>query len=213
MLFKYMKGRHAENFLRHGTLRIGTLYEYRDTEKHGAVIGDAHEGTKSLYTEVKGRHTKKTAPPIVGKFLELGENSTIEDCVFVNQMDSPDCYIFCGTEEYSSAVMAEFDATVCLAIEDVRGFYGVLSKSLIRATGNAAFFRGAYRCSYIDRNVKHDEDHGLPGALIKEPKYSNQKEIRAIWEPAVPQAVSPIIISCPEARQFCTIYPKPMGTT
>lgn len=212
MIYKYMKSEFANSFFRDGTLRIGTLYEYRDTEKHGHVIGDNDEGLKSRHTEVKGKHTNKTAPAIVSQFVKLGDGAAVEDCVFIHQDDSGDCYLFCATEEYSADVMAEFKADTCLRIENVDGFYSAVGLAIANATGKELRFYGGQQCTYAQRHVTHAEDHGVPGALIKDPTYSNQKEIRAIWEPTDGSEIKPLIIKCPEARQFCTTYPKPIGS-
>lgn len=211
MIFKYMKAHHAESFLREGTLRIGTLYEFRDMEKHGAVIGDKNEGQKSLYTHLEGRYTNENAPAISKKFIELGDGAAFENCTLVEQTDSPDCFLFCASAEYSAEMMAEFKADVCVVIDNLEGFYNAITKALSAKIGNPALFRGAHRCQYVARNLKHEEDHGIPGALIKDADYIKQKEIRAIWEPATPLPIGPVIIKCPEALKFCWIYPKPSG--
>lgn len=43
-LYKYLPKKYLEAFLRHGSLKIGTLYEYRRTEDYGDVVGDKNEG-------------------------------------------------------------------------------------------------------------------------------------------------------------------------
>lgn len=47
ILYKYLKKEHAHSLLSKGIIRLGTLYEYRNIEKHGSVIGDDTEGKKS----------------------------------------------------------------------------------------------------------------------------------------------------------------------
>jgi hypothetical protein len=42
-----------ESLLTDGSLRIGTLYEYRKTDKYGELVGDADEGTKRLDGRIK----------------------------------------------------------------------------------------------------------------------------------------------------------------
>ena len=43
VLYKYLKKEHSEKLLRFGQFRIGTLFEYKNTEKYGEVIGDKQE--------------------------------------------------------------------------------------------------------------------------------------------------------------------------
>ncbi len=43
-LYKYLPRRYLDAFLNRGSLKIGTLYEYRQVEAYGHVIGDKNEG-------------------------------------------------------------------------------------------------------------------------------------------------------------------------
>ena len=43
-LFKYLPKKYLEAFLHRGSIKIGTLYEYRKTEQYGTVVGDLDEG-------------------------------------------------------------------------------------------------------------------------------------------------------------------------
>ena len=52
VLYKYMKKEHAKLLTKQGSLRVGTLYEFRNKEKHGQEIGDNKEGIKSAYMGV-----------------------------------------------------------------------------------------------------------------------------------------------------------------
>ena len=44
LLYKYGHTRHINGFFNLGKLRIGSLYDYRSVEHHGAQIGDEAEG-------------------------------------------------------------------------------------------------------------------------------------------------------------------------
>jgi hypothetical protein len=212
MIFKNMKAHHASSLLRDGVLRIGTLYEFRDVEKHGTVIGDDEEGVKRRYSRLNGRYTNETATEIVKKFIDIGPGAdvSLEDCTFTDQEESPDCYMFCATQEYSAKVMAQFNADTCIAIENEQEFYKALTRAINRETGNKNRFWGQHRCTYTSRNVKYEEDHGIPGALIKGKKYEEQKEVRAIWQPPS-NTIQPVIIKCPEVRSLLSVFPKKLG--
>ena len=43
-LYKYIPKRYLDAFLNQGSLKIGTLYEYRQVEAYGNVIGDKTKG-------------------------------------------------------------------------------------------------------------------------------------------------------------------------
>jgi hypothetical protein len=43
-----MDRRWASAFIKHGKIRIGTLYSFRNVESHGDQVGDSKEGTKQI---------------------------------------------------------------------------------------------------------------------------------------------------------------------
>lgn len=49
--YKYLQRDHAKRILEDGLFRIGTLFEYRDTDLHGVEIGDALEGRLIAHEE------------------------------------------------------------------------------------------------------------------------------------------------------------------
>jgi len=53
-LFKYLRSEHVDSMLGRGTIRLGTLHEYRDIESHGAEIGDLDEGRKWVFEKGRG---------------------------------------------------------------------------------------------------------------------------------------------------------------
>jgi hypothetical protein len=46
-----MENKRVSSFMHDGLIRIGTLYDFRNLEKHGSDIGDTGEGTKTLSTD------------------------------------------------------------------------------------------------------------------------------------------------------------------
>jgi hypothetical protein len=100
-------------------------------------------------------------------------------------------------------------------IDNPEGFYKAITKAISREIGVHVHFRGVFKVQYRPRSVKHEEDHGFPAVLIKDPipRYMDQKEVRGIWELSTPLPIEPILIQCPEARQFCSLYPKPFGAS
>ena len=43
-LYKYLPLKYAEDLVIKGIIKLGTLYEYQDTNLHGNEIGDQEEG-------------------------------------------------------------------------------------------------------------------------------------------------------------------------
>lgn len=213
MLFKYMEAQHADTFFRDGSLRIGTLFHYRDEERFGSEIGDTQEGVKTLRTVV--RNLKYTGSSKVPSYItnairaEGGAVVTLENCVFEDHQQSPNLYIFCLSSEYSSEAMAKMKKEVCVRIRDMRALVEAVGKRL----PSGSRFQGLHTCHYVERVVKHEDDHGITPALIKEPRYAYQKEVRAIWAPRNLDRIEFLDLRCPEIRHLCDVYPAPLGAS
>ena len=202
--YKYLKKEHAHSMLEYGRLRIGTLYEYRDMEKHGSVIGDDAEGKKSAFMEV-GTETwsNDTQPNFTRDFFKAidGGSFTISGITLEKPKESPDFYLYCCTTEYSKDVMEEFGYDACVIIRNPERFFRALSKSLRHKVSS---FQGVYECQYRERRVSHERETDAHPAIIKAPKYQNQKEIRAFWTPEK-RNVSPIMVQSRKAVRHCVL--------
>ncbi|HTN94670.1 MAG TPA: hypothetical protein VMJ33_08825, partial [Gallionella sp.] len=194
---------HAELLLKKGKLRIGTLYEYRDIEKHGTVIGDKEEGKKSLYMDVKyGNWTHNNQPEFSKSVLKIGEGGVVHviDSTIEVVENSPNIFIFCTTEDFDQNAMADFGYDCCVVIEKPERFFSAISHTI----RHKAIFEGVFRCQYVSRRQPHDADHGTHPAIIKDPSYKPQKEVRALWKP-IKKNIEPIIIECRDAARYCSL--------
>lgn len=203
ILYKYMHMEHAKSLIENGTVRIGTLYEYRNTEKHGTTIGDDLEGTKSVYMDVKKEWwTGKSQPEFAKSFFNLSENSSmrLEGITLEKPTNSLNYYIYCTTEEFDKDVQSDFSYDACIIIENPKKFFAVISEKLKRK----ALFKGIYKCQYRDRRIPHDKDNKIHPAIIKDPKDSKYKEVRAIWKPEK-KLITPIVINCRGIIRYCKL--------
>lgn len=201
-LFKYMRKQHARLLLTQGKVRIGTLYEFRDLESHGDVVGDAGEGKKSLHLHGKGdTWTAKTIPDFAKTFFNLGPEAsmTLEGVTLQLPQESPDHYMFCATSEFNEAALSDFGYDSCIRIDDPRRFFMAISHTI----RHQASFVGAFHCQYTSRDAPYDEDNGIHPALIKDPKYASQREVRGLWTPhKIP--IKPVVIQNRRIAGYCS---------
>ncbi|MEZ8470771.1 hypothetical protein AB6D20_007280 [Vibrio splendidus] len=203
LLYKYMKKEHAKLLLEQGSLRIGTLYEFRDEEKHGKEVGDNKEGTKSAYMEVDNEQWSPSNQPEFSKsFFNLGTNGSINisGVTLERPQNSPDFYIYCTTYEFDESAMRDFGYDTCIEIEQPEKFFKCISKSL----KHKANYQGSHRCKYQPRRLPHNLDSGVHPSLVKEVEYAYQKEVRSIWVPTK-QNIEPIIIKAKNIQKYCRV--------
>ncbi len=208
-----MKKKHADNFFKHGELRIGTLYDFRNEEKHGSEIGDKDEGTKTLTTD--GYHFIDTADSsTIPSWYAKGFNDSFKlvdaarlqiharDGVRV-RLTIPDRYVFCMSDDYDSGLIENGGYSACIRIHNPGDFFAALSKEMRRK----ANWLGWGKCRYRPRLILGDHDDELEPALIKEERYSYQKEVRAIWAARQDNQdnIEPFILKVKKARYYCEL--------
>ncbi|WP_198358656.1 hypothetical protein [Noviherbaspirillum autotrophicum] len=189
-------------------MRIGTLYEYRNTEIHGEVIGDNTEGYKTRFMELNGAHvwTSETQPEFSRGFLKIapGTKLTVRgNGTLTEPHESVNYYLFCATKVFNKEAMDEFKYDACIVIEHPEKFFRAISRTI----RHQAAFEGIFNCQYIGRRISHDVDPGIPPAIIKDPTYKNQQEVRGLWKPLKANP-SPMIINCPDAARYCSMYKR-----
>jgi hypothetical protein len=204
VLFKYMRKAHAQRLLSEGVVRIGTLYEYRNIEKHGLVVGDDAEGTKSAVMHVPDLTMTKQehVPEFVRQRVVIAPNTTVHmiNSKFVVSEESPNYYVFSLAEEYSAPLLKAFGYDTCVRIASANGFFSTLNRCFRHhfRTG------GLHQCVYMPREVPPDEQHEIHPALIKDPGYANQREFRFIWEPKAAN-IRPVVLKCRKLAKWCAL--------
>ena len=209
ILYKYMEREFAENFISDGRLRIGTLYDFRNIEKHGDEIGDAGEGTQTAsyrndsYQHIDSRSVEglTTLANMFGIGVGGGTITFGPDAVMSGMLSSPDLYIFCVSHEFNLQKMREMGYDSCIAIRNPDSFYNALSSSL----SNVAMPCDHDSVRYQDRHIKISESIETRSYLIK-PDYErfvNQKEYRFVWRPIFDNNETFVDIICPAAANLC----------
>ncbi len=206
---------HLDLFLINGSLKIGTLHEYRNEEDLGTVIGDHREGLHITgLNSPNGREIDLLSNAPETEYFRKHvlrqdqQNSKVkivmeEGANLVAHTNSPNYYIYCVTSNYVKDVMAEFACDRCIEISNPAKFF----KEVSRVIRHKADYEGYFEVVYGSKSTDHLNPHKTHPALMKETKYINQAEVRAIWRPRKEPKGS-LFIKVPKATKYC-IAPKP----
>lgn len=185
MIYKYLPSKYANLLSDAGSIKIGTLYSYRKVEEFGSEIGDSNEGVVSEYSHDEVAKRGDQLNPLEEEVIKVGPGMVVENNYIEIYHNSPDFYIFCASSSYDKSILGklnqdypnyEYDA--CVEITDLKSFV----KEITLAFSGQVKFVGCFNCTYIGR--KHHYTKKIPHpAIIKDPKYSYQREVRLIWEP------------------------------
>jgi len=109
MLYKYLRGRFADAFIRRGEVLFRSLSYFRAVEH--AARGDEIEGVHVDAPDNDVTIETNTGLRIVGPHR------------FLNSIDQDRTYAFCCSTEFSASLFDEFDADACIAILDPATFF------------------------------------------------------------------------------------------
>lgn len=213
-LYKYVKREHLDVFFTNGSMKIGSLYEYRNVEQYGNVIGDDGEGFYHTELSKSGRHEidlSQNTPEAnffrqhvlrpdqqnINVKIIMGDGAKL-----ISRTDSPDYYIYCVTSEFNHNVMKEFGCDSCIEIQRPDVFFRAISKRI----RHKAEFETVTNIVYGNKNTHYTAPHGVHPAIKKSTEYRNQKEVRAIWKPKK-EIKAPLFIDVPKAIRACRVYP------
>ena len=174
-MFKYSERKFIQALLSMGSVRVGTLYDFRRTE-HAQGVSDPQEGKKIVKHELGEHfHVSGSEDPnfkTLSNFLNIDRMRDVNfyNCAVSKEFDHPNLFIFCTSKVRSRTTMREFEkAEACVEIIDTQGFYDELTitlNSIIPVT-----FRGVFEVLYQSRQEEWNEkDWGQSPALIKDLK-------------------------------------------
>ncbi|WP_140408618.1 hypothetical protein [Pseudomonas syringae] len=199
--FRYSCLKYSDSLLALGNIRIGTLHDFRRVE-HRAGISDQNEGMKRVshyiaYADDAVMHKKDfEAVRHMGVVnAATGVNLKFTDVTISRNFDTPDCFVHCISSVYSQKALEQFEgADSCVEITDILGFYRRLTLTL--NTHVPTMLLAIAEVNYKPRQeIWNGKDWGVHPALIKELKFSEQREIRAIWQARPGQAIAPIVLN------------------
>ncbi len=205
--YKYSQKRYNHLLRVLGCIRVGTLHDFRKSE-HPLGIFDSNEGKKQVSHHVENLFIENSNDPknlnnldykSLSEFnaikIENSRDITIENVTLTKRFNHTNLFILCTSKIKSLETMKQFDgADSCLEIVNPLLFYQELTRAINYIIPSR--FLGSYEVTYQDRHEPwNGMDWGKHPALIKEPKYQKQFEIRALWQPLNQNAqIEPIII-------------------
>jgi hypothetical protein len=208
-IFKYCKLPHMQAMQERGSVRIGSLYDYRDTEAHGHMVSDAGEGKKQMSGVIRCL-TPENLPKYPGlNGLVSFSYGKIENLQILGRKEvSPNCLIFSASTEYSESThqswVDEAGYEGCYRIMSTRLFLKAISRQL---EGHGYKFWGCAPIHYADEIDIASSHADIHPALCKKPIFSPQKEIRAIWHPIAEKTVARHIdLDMSEAFRYVTVH-------
>jgi len=215
-MYRYSTKQYNSQLLSMGIIRIGTLYDFRNTE-HNKGVADVQEGKKKVSHHINELHIANSDDPNIKcnidfnsleKFGAVKFNGDVKDVTFRNvnvskSFDVPDCFILCTSKTCSKETMHQFEgADSCVQIIEIESFYRALTDSLNSLT--PVIFQGIYEVIYQDREETwNGRDWGRHPAVIKEIDFIKQNEFRAIWQPRCKNYISPVITGNYRLGAFC----------
>lgn len=207
-LYRYAAQRYTDSLMNMGSLRVGTLHDYRRME-HKKGIGDAEEGKKVIVHEIfdlneQNIKTEHARANELFKLLKIegGGRVRIGKVNIKKTYDHPDCFVLCLSHQRSKSVMSSLDGTdSCLELGAFLPFLNTLSGVLNENVPLESFIVG--HVTYQSREeIWNGKDFGVHPAFVKGMEYKKQAEVRIIWEPKYGQQISPIIVNDIKLSQY-----------
>ena len=203
-LYKYMEPQHAEGLINQGTIRIGTLYEYRDSEDARA---DKLEGSRQY--EMRGIVFDTSQKTHEANYLRLQgfencilENSHPTGALMITERLSHDRFIYCVSSEFDEGNLNKF-GRACIKINDPNEYFSILGASL----KERGYVVGEYELSeivYCPRDkvdtFSEDVQQDIPGWRIKPSIFCPEKEMRIAWDGSKETDLKPALV----VSQFVT---------
>lgn len=216
--YKYLRKEHLKNFKKDGSIRIGTLHEFRKCEN------------KSLQDELEGRRIIKISShkqPVhfSGKdfhkllpMLKLDEQQKEKVTVYVEDgaqfdMQVANAYVFCTSLKLDSLLYSRFKCDTHYEIHEPEKFARILFEKLNDAKKFIHCF-DVREVKYADKPtiltkenkkfVLRDRDDVFWDTCFSKPKnFSDEYEFRMVFVPESKNDVNPISLKSPELKRYC----------
>ncbi|HBC3454388.1 TPA: hypothetical protein KDY47_003241 [Vibrio parahaemolyticus] len=213
-LYKYVKKEHLDAFFTKGSVKIGSLYEYRKEEQYGTVIGDKEEGYYETELSKSGTYEinlgdNSPESTFIRQYLSRPGQKNVDKKIIMSDgatftvgTHSQDLYIYCVTNEFNRQVMEDFGCDSCIEIHNPEVFF----KALSRKIRHKADFDIVTGITYGNKHTHYTSPHNIHPALKKSSNFASQKEVRAIWIPRK-EIKAPLFFDAPKAIRACRVYP------
>jgi|GEM_PF-6796212 len=211
-LYKYMKADHAKSLMVNGTVKVGSLYDFRNIDEHDEWIGDRLEGFQSRYTtntyfEKENFHGAN----LENVRIDMGGRATATVLY-----SSPDYYLYCTSIRKDKKILLESEKyDTCVEITNPNLFFDELTKAISKRFN---LLYQSYECrpviykkkSLLIDTKKKIITNDLWYTKCDIARYRNQREVRTRWapinrtkNPIDPNSLSPFDV--PSLSQYCRI--------
>lgn len=207
-LFKYLEPRWADQMVDQGSVRIGTLFDFRHKEAHGKERGDELEGVRVTMTDGRaGTFAGEEIPAFLKDSLRIPEGVAIqfaEGAVLRQHASVPDMYVYCTCHQFSEALLTRFGGA-CVEIHQPEKFFAAITGTLAEwdeyGVRRARGFSLA-ACEYRDREQTWPRASRYNPVFRKPRRYQHQAEVRAAWRPLA-RRIRPLDLTVPSITDWC----------
>jgi hypothetical protein len=197
-----MNQRYAKDLTERRIVQLSPLSAFADEVTLGPQIADPSEGTSTVTAENLQLRPGEPIPTAFRRNIKGSVFLSAGKVILGSQVTN--VLIFCTTQKFDTGLFMQFGYDSCILINNATNFFRIISESI----RNDFQYKGTFPCYYRPRT-----NHYLSKAaskepyLLKEPKYSHQKEIRSIWQSKKDQTITrPVILECPELTKYCQIH-------
>jgi hypothetical protein len=207
-LFKYLEPVWADRMVSDGSVRVGTLYDFRRIESLGSERGDGDEGVRISLTDGKaGIVEGKDLPWFVRESLQIPPGVKVqfeEGAVLKVHQNAPDMYVYCTCERFDESLLERFGGA-CVQITDSTQFFRAITVALDGWTPDGIRRISGFRlspCQYVQRAQTWPDVTPYDPVFRKPPEYAQQAEVRTAWSTPM-TTISPTNLVVPEIRKWC----------
>lgn len=185
-----------------GTLKIGTLHDFKDTILHGNERGDALEGDLITYNTHDIFNDTQDLDPLAKNFFsgmidaQGCYNLQAINCKKI--ISSRNCFVFCtSTRKQDSTLQKEF-GDICLSIENIDKFLNICKEAIKKELPTNDVINTDIQAITYQKKERHYREEtpiNTDPKYIKNPCYAYQHEVRFVWEMRDANNIEPIILT------------------
>jgi hypothetical protein len=204
-LYKYCRETHLRSLEENGALRLGTLSDYRKTDRYGELTADEREGTKKLGGSIVelNAHNAHMYPGLAGLIKVKGEGKFRQLTVKNSTVQSRDLLVFSTSARYSEEAHKKwlesegYDA--CYRITSARLFFRAVTEALGPQYGFLGFGRVIYAEEF---DIAAIQAAVHPALVKRHSRYIEQDEVRTLWKPTDGKNVEPVLLDASSANLY-----------
>jgi hypothetical protein len=203
-VYKFVSRKYLDHFFDTGSIRVGTLHDFRKIEAHGKWRGDDSEGKSNVVQHVPFVDRIEEGS-FLSNFISPGSGGHFENNTFIQRRDFPNSFVFCTSSYFSNDLLQrwhqEEGVDACYEIFNWQAYKAEVSKKLAPIADVIASSYVTYVTGDIDGESQ--QRHILP-PFVKKKEYDWQSEFRGVWLHKAPSVdVKAACIEIPEARKYC----------